>query len=87
MSSSARGMSTSKTEVTNISAHGFWLLSHDQEFFLSFQDFPWFKNAPIGHVTEVKEVSPGHYYWPQLDVDLGIEAIKKPENFPLIAKG
>lgn len=86
MSSSARGMPTSKTEVTNISANGFWLLSHDQELFLSFQDFPWFKNAPVGHVIEVDEVSPGHFYWPKLDIDLGLESIRSPEKFPLLAK-
>ena len=85
MSSSAPGIPSSETEVTNVSSHGLWLLSHGQEWFLSYEDFPWFKDAPIGHVIEVEEVSPGHFYWPQLDVDLGKESIENPEKYPLTA--
>jgi hypothetical protein len=33
---------TVEVEVTNISAHGLWLLSRDKELFLSYEDFPWF---------------------------------------------
>jgi hypothetical protein len=25
-------------------------------------------------------------YWPQLDVDLSIESIRKPESFPLVSR-
>ena len=42
MNSSMHGNSTSTVEVTNISAHGIWMLCRDEELFLSFQDFPWF---------------------------------------------
>jgi hypothetical protein len=83
MSSSAHGIPTSEPEVTNISAHGFWLLSRGKEHFLSFQDFPWFKDAPIGHVTSVEEVSPGHFYWSKLDIDLGLDIIENPDKYPL----
>ena len=86
MSSLAHGNSTSAIEVTNISAHGFWLLAHDKELFLSYDDFPWFKDAPVGKVLNVEEQSPGHFYWPDLDVDLGLETIENPEKFPLKAK-
>jgi len=50
------------------------------------EDFPWFKDAPIGRVLHVEEPSPGHFYWPELDVDVGLEAIKHPEKFPLKAQ-
>jgi Protein of unknown function (DUF2442) len=53
---------------------------------MSYEDFPWFKDAPVGQVLNVEEQGPGHYYWPDLDVDLGIEAIENPEKFPLKAK-
>jgi len=73
-------------EVTNISSHGLWLLSGDKELFLSFEEFPWFKQAPIGQILNVEEVTPGHFYWPDLDIDLSVESIEHPERFPLIAR-
>ena len=86
MSLQALGENTSLTEVTNVSAHGLWLLSGETELFLSYKDFPWFKNAPIGEVLNVEEPTPGHFYWPDLDVDIGLETIENPERFPLKAK-
>ena len=86
MSSQALGENTSLTEVTNVSAHGLWLLSGETELFLSYKDFPWFKNAPIGEVLNVEEPTPGHFYWPDIDVDIGLETIENPERFPLKVK-
>ena len=86
MSSSPLGIHTSGTEVTNVSTHGFWLLSSGKELFLSYKDFPWFKDASIGKVIAVEEVSPGHFYWPELDVDLGIQSIENPGKYPLTSK-
>lgn len=34
---------TSYVEVTNISNHGIWLYIKGTEYFLPFEDFPWFK--------------------------------------------
>ena len=48
MSSSPHGIATSGFEVTNISGHGVWLLVGDRELYMSYDDFPWFKNAPVG---------------------------------------
>lgn len=39
MSSLAHGTSISVVEVTNISAHGLWLLAHNKELFMSYEDF------------------------------------------------
>ncbi len=38
---------TLEVEVSHISQHGIWLLFCDRELFLSYQDFPWFKDAPV----------------------------------------
>ena len=86
MSSKPHGIASSRVEITNISSHGVWLLVGDRELFMSFEDFPWFKDAPVGKVLKVEEQAPGHLYWPELDVDLGIETIEHPERFPLQAK-
>ena len=84
--SSAHGRNASAVEVTNISAHGIWLLAHNKELFMSYDDFPWFKDQPVKAILNVEEPSPGHYYWPDIDVDLSEEIIEHPERFPLKAK-
>lgn len=86
MNSQLLGENISKTEVTNVSSHGVWLLAGNKELFMSYEDFPWFKDAPIGKILNVEETTPGHFYWPELDFDLGIETIEHPERFPLKAK-
>ena len=86
MNSEQLGKTVSDLEVTNISTHGIWLLVDEREFFLSYEDFPWFKEVPIGNILRVEQPTPGHFYWPDLDVDLGIESIEHPEKFPLKAK-
>lgn len=86
MKSAKLGKRTSAVEVSNVSKHGFWLLIEDTERFVPFEDFPWFKNAPIGQLLNVELVSSRHLYWPDLDIDLAVESIDHPEQFPLISK-
>lgn len=86
MSSDPLGKPTSEVEVTNISSHGIWLLAHGKELFMSYQDFPWFQEVPVGKILKVEEPAPTHYYWPELDVDLTPDIIDHPEQFPLKAK-
>jgi hypothetical protein len=80
------GRLTSAVEVTNISKHGFWILIHDREMFLPFKQFPWFKDAAVGAILNVKLAGPDHLHWPDLDVDLSVESIDHPEQFPLVSK-
>ena len=44
------------------------------------------RDAPVGHILNVEEPTAGHYYWPDLDVDLSLQIIRNPERFPLKAK-
>lgn len=86
MSLSTLGKYTSAVEITHISAHGVWLLSHGKELFMAYVDFPWFKDQPVGAILNVEEQNPGHFYWPDMDADLTEEMIEHPERFPLKAK-
>lgn len=86
MSSLAHGENTSAVEVTNISAHGVWLLVRGKELFMPYAKFPWFKDVPVKAIFNVEEPAPGHFYWPDVDVDLTEEIIEHPERFPLQAK-
>lgn len=82
----ALGQSTLEVEVTNISIHGFWLLIADNEYYLAFTNFPWFKNATIAAIQNVQLLNPCHLYWPVLDVDLDLDCVLHPENYPLVYK-
>lgn len=86
MNSSGPGKSSSAIEVTNISAHGLWLLFCNRELFLSYDDFPWFKEQSVKSILHVEELSPGHFHWPEIDVDLTLKMIEHPERFPLKAR-
>lgn len=85
MTSAMLGINTSLVEVTNISQHGLWLLLEDEELFLPFAEFPWFREATIQKILHVELPSPNHLYWPELDIDLSVESIRHPELFPLVS--
>jgi hypothetical protein len=86
MKSESLGTSTSAVEVTNISRHGLWLMVEEEELFLSFDEFPWFMDAPITAVLKVEKHGANHIQWPALDVDLTLESIRHPEQYPLISR-
>jgi hypothetical protein len=86
MKSAALGRSTSQVEVTNVSPHGFWLFVGDQELFVPFKDFPWFKEASIQEISRVERPSAHHLYWPDLDIDLAVESLTHPDRYPLVSQ-
>ena len=86
MKSKIAGESTLAVEVLNISKHGFWILVQGREYFLPFEDFPWFRDANIASILNVELLQTHHLYWPDLDIDLELESIESPEKYPLIYK-
>ena len=86
MRSSALGRSTSRAEVQDITRHGVWLYAKGREFLLAFEDHPWFKDAAVSAVYNVRLLHQSHLYWPDLDVDLDIASLEHPERYPLVAK-
>lgn len=80
------GTVTSPIEVVQLTPHGVWLAYHDMEFFLDHDLFPWSRDATATQVFNVLEISPEHFYWPEVDVDLDLERIQHPERFPLVTK-
>lgn len=85
MTSGALGRGTFPAEVTNVSAHGFWLFVGEREMFVAFEKFPWFRDASIRAITNVQLPSPHHLHWPDLDIDLAVESIDHPEKYPLVS--
>ena len=86
MKSAAPGPSTSLAEVTNVSPHGFWLFVGERELFVPFKQFPWFRDASVREITNVRLPSPHHLYWPDLDIDLAVESLEYPERYPLVSQ-
>lgn len=80
------GTVTSAAEVTHVSRHGFWLLLGDEELFVPFENFPWFKSATIEQISQVEWPTKDHVYWPLLDIDLSVASIRDPAAFPLVSK-
>jgi hypothetical protein len=80
------GIPTSTVEVTHISSHGIWLLANERELFLPYDDFPWFKDAAVREILNVEQLSTGHFFWPDLDIDLSENSIEHPEKYPLRAR-
>jgi len=85
MRSSALGKATF-LEITNISQHGFWLFYENQEYFVPFEKFPWFKNAELKQIFNVRLEGAGHFYWPDLDIDLSEKILRAPEKFQLVSR-
>ena len=79
------GGTTSAVELSNVSVHGMWLLVDGHEFFLPFDDFPWFREATIGQLAVIERPRPNHLRWPDLDVDLTRDSIEHPEWYPLVS--
>jgi len=72
------------SEVTNIEPLGFWVLVDDREYFVPFADYPVFQGASIQQIFQVQRISPTQLSWPDLDADIEIEALEKPEHYPLV---
>lgn len=80
------GTATSDPEVTNISRHGFWLLVDERELYLPFEEYPWFRRAPVAAILRLERPRPDHLRWPDLDVDLSVDSLEHPERYPLKAQ-
>ena len=87
MKSEKRGNVASAVEIMQVTQRGFWLYlaAAKREFFLSFEQFPWFADATVRQLSVV-EVERGHVLrWPELDVDLDLACLEHPERYPLVA--
>jgi hypothetical protein len=77
-------MKSHEAEVSNVTAHGIWLPAAGREYFLSYEDYPWFKDARVGALLDVKLLHSRHLYRPQLDVDLDVSSLENLESYPLV---
>ncbi|MGC1377792.1 MAG: DUF2442 domain-containing protein [Anaerolineales bacterium] len=76
-------ISPGKSQITAIEDDGFWLLTAEGEFFVSFERYPAFEQAIVSQVFNFRE-SFGDFHWDELDIDIELDALKHPEGYPLI---
>lgn len=82
MKSSKHGEST-LVSVENITPFGIWLYVNEKEYFLSYNDYPFFEEQTLHSIQNVQLLHGYHLYWPELDVDLEIDNLENPEKYPL----
>jgi hypothetical protein len=51
MKSQTLGKSTSEVVILKIDRHGLWLYTNAKEYFLPYEQFPWFKVAKTGSLS------------------------------------
>lgn len=83
MNSSQLGDTTSLCEVTNITPLGLWVFVDASEYFVPFADYPEFEAATIAQIHAVQRIGHGQLYWPDLDIDIELDALTRPESYPL----
>lgn len=82
MRSSKRGKNISAS-VENVTPLGLWLYVIGREYFLSYRDYPYFREQTLRAIQNVRLLHGHHLYWPDLDVDLEIDNLVNPEKYPL----
>ncbi len=69
-----------------MTAEGVWLIVGNTPYFLNGTDFPWFQDQPEASVKNVILDPWGDLHWPDLDVDLELDALDHPEKYPLVMR-
>jgi len=69
--------------IENITPFGIWLFVKEKEYFLSYQDYPYFRDQTLNSIQDVQLLHDYHLYWPELDIDLEIDNLENPEKYPL----
>ncbi len=68
--------------VENITPFGIWLYVKEKEYFLSYEDYPYFQEKTIKSIQKVQLLHAYHLYWSELDVDLGLDNLENPQKYP-----
>ena len=70
--------------ILSYSASAFQMKSNTHP--MNFSDYPAFQSAAIEQIFTMQYISPTQLHWPELDVDIEIDALDEPEKYPLLWK-
>jgi hypothetical protein len=79
------GMTTC-VNVVSITKKNVVIQINNEEFFVYFERVPAFINAKVEEIFDVKMNGFDEIRWEKLDVDLDIDSLRYPENYPLIMR-
>jgi hypothetical protein len=65
---------------------GIFISVSGNDYYISYDRLPWFRNATVTDIFDVRMCGNEGIRWDTLDVDLEIESLKHPEKYPLIMK-
>jgi hypothetical protein len=87
MTSSKLGTHTKEknsVSVEDITPYGIWIQVTGKEYFLDYENFPWFQEATVRQIHELTFSDGFHLRWPNLDVDIHLDSLTHLEQYPLI---
>jgi hypothetical protein len=84
MNAEISGKNTCKVKF--VTQEGFSLELNDKEYFLSFADYPYFKQIPAFDIFNVEVDEYKDLRWDKYDIDLCEDIIKEPSKYPLKMK-
>ncbi|MDR0757344.1 MAG: DUF2442 domain-containing protein [Tannerella sp.] len=56
------------------------------DYYISYDRLPWFRDAKVSDIFNVKMCGSDGIRWEAIDVDLEIESLIHPEQYPLVMK-
>ena len=80
------GKNILEVEVSGITKNGIWLFIKGKEYFLPFDEYPWFRKAMVDDIMQVKLLHENHLCWEVLDIDLHLDSLENLEQYPLISQ-
>ena len=83
MSSQTLGANISDVDISLVTAKGFWVFVQSKEYFLAFDEYPWFRDARIAEIMNVELKNQHHLRWEDLDIDIELDSLENPERYPL----
>ena len=86
MKSSRNGTNTYRVSVAGVNARGFWLRLGARRLFVAYQEFPWFREFTALELSRVRRPAAHHLRWAEFDIDLEVDAIRRPGRYPLIER-
>ena|SRR5437867_2346780 len=86
MKFSRSGKNTFPVSVGAVNSRGFWLLLGTRKVFVAYRAFPWFREFTVRELARVRRPAPNHLRWPEFDIDLEVESIERPDEFPLVER-
>jgi hypothetical protein len=67
--------------IENIMPFGIWIFVKEKEYFLTYKEYPYFRDQTLKSIQNVQLLHGYHLYWPELGVDLEIDNLENPEKY------